>query len=104
MKWKLLLLLPGLLASFSLKAQVSTLDTAFTEYFRRSSGWTGGDATISIPLPDGRTIWLFGDSYINNYNAADNTLPCLFQVRNCFTVQDANDLDEMDTYIDYTKT
>jgi hypothetical protein len=72
-----------------------------------SAGQVGGRAAM-LPSPFrclmGETIWLFGDSYINNYNAADNTLPCLFQVRNCFTVQDANDLDEMDTYIDYTKT
>lgn len=82
----------------------SHIDTTFTEYFRRSTGWTGGDATISVPLPNGNTMWLFGDSYIDHYNSTDNTLPCLFQVRNCFTVQEAADLNIMSTYIDYSST
>lgn len=76
-------------------------DSTFTEYFRRNSnGWTAGDATLSVPLPDGRTIWLFGDSYIVNVDSTDNTLPCLFQVRNCMMVQDADDPSQMTTYID----
>ena len=84
-------------------AQTSYLDQAFTDYFRRSHGWTAGDATISILLPDGRSVWLFGDSFIDHYDSTDNSLPCLFQVRNCFTVQDTDDLNSMTTYIDYSK-
>jgi hypothetical protein len=54
-------------------------DTVFTQYFRRNAGgWTAGDATISVPLPDKRVIWLFGDSYTVNVNTSNNTLPCLF--------------------------
>src|SRR3954452_17100131 len=30
----------------------------------RGRGWTGGDATWSVRLPDGRTAWLFGDTYL----------------------------------------
>jgi len=89
------------LASF---AQSSYIDSTFTNYFRRTQGWTAGDATISIPLPGGKVMWLFGDSYIDNYNAEDNSLPCLFQVRNCFTVQDNNNLNSMTTYIDSSST
>ncbi|MBR9980011.1 MAG: hypothetical protein KFF50_03185, partial [Desulfatitalea sp.] len=29
-----------------------------------NGGWSGGDGTLSIPLPDGRTVWLFGDSLL----------------------------------------
>ncbi|MGE5316519.1 MAG: DUF5005 domain-containing protein [Chloroflexota bacterium] len=80
-------------------------DSTFTEYFRRNSGgWTAGDATLSVPLPDGRTVWLFGDSYIVNVDTTDNTLPCLFQVRNCMMVQDAVDPSLMTTYIDEGQT
>ncbi|MEP7127402.1 MAG: T9SS type A sorting domain-containing protein [Chitinophagales bacterium] len=85
-------------------AQTSYLDPLFTEYFRRTQGWTAGDATISIPLPDGKTMWLFGDSYIDNYQVTDNSLPCLFQVRNSLMVQEADDPNDMTTYIDYSKT
>ncbi len=76
-------------------------DSVFTEYFRpNSGGWTAGDATLSVPLPDGRTIWLFGDSYLENVNTTNNTLSCLFQIRNCMVVQDSIDPALLTTYID----
>ena len=83
----------------------SRFDSVYTEYFRRNSGgWTAGDATISVPLPDGRVIWLFGDSYTANVNPVNNTLPCLFQVRNCFMVQDSADPSSFKTILDTTMT
>lgn len=36
-------------------------DSLFTRY---GDGWTGGDGAISYRLPDGRDIWLFGDTYL----------------------------------------
>lgn len=80
-------------------------DSLYTGYFRiNSGGWTAGDATISVPLPDGRVIWLFGDSYTVNVNMANNTLPCLFQVRNCFMVQDSLNPAVFRTILDTTQT
>jgi hypothetical protein len=39
--------------------------SAFTQLFAASrQGWTGGDGTFSVRLPDGRTAWLFGDSFV----------------------------------------
>jgi hypothetical protein len=86
-------------------ANESRFDSVYTQYFRRNSGgWTAGDATISIPLPDGRVIWLFGDSYTVNVNPVNNTLPCLFQVRNCMMVQDSVDPSVFKTILDTTMT
>jgi hypothetical protein len=80
-------------------------DTVFTEYFRRNSGgWTAGDGTISVPLSDKRVIWLFGDSYIVDVDTTDNTLPCLFQIRNCMMVQDSIDRNAFITYYDSNAT
>ena len=79
-------------------------DDVFTEYFRRTQGWTASDGTISVPLQNGKTIWLMGDSYIDNYNAADNTIPCLFQVRNAILVQDISNPSEITTILDNTQT
>ena len=31
---------------------------------READGFTGGDGVYSVPLPDGRTAWFFGDSFI----------------------------------------
>lgn len=79
-------------------------DDVFTEYFRRTSGWTASDGTISVPLTNGKTIWLMGDSYIDNYNATDNTIPCLFQVRNTLLVQDIASPSDITTILDNTQT
>ncbi len=44
-------------------------DCHYTTLFDRfGDGWTGGDATYSIQLPDGRTIWLFGDTFLGTVN------------------------------------
>lgn len=34
-------------------------------FARQRSGWTGGDATYSAVLPDGRIAWAFGDTFLN---------------------------------------
>ncbi|MEO6149060.1 MAG: DUF5005 domain-containing protein [Mucilaginibacter sp.] len=39
-------------------------DAEYQGYFTRSSGWNSGDGAQSILLPDGRTVWLFGDSFV----------------------------------------
>ena len=41
------------------------LDKEFTNKFdMREPGFTGGDGTYSVELPDGRTVWMFGDTFI----------------------------------------
>jgi hypothetical protein len=45
---------------------------AFTEaevLFHRDPRWLGADAALSIPLGKGRTVWLFGDTFIAKSNA-----------------------------------
>lgn len=45
---------------------------AFTEaevLFHRDPRWLGADAALSVPLGDGRTVWLFGDTFIAKSNA-----------------------------------
>jgi len=36
------------------------------EKFPYKQGWLGGDGAYSIPLSDGRTLWLFGDTFISD--------------------------------------
>ncbi len=67
----------------------SYLDTTFTNYFKRGgNGWNAGDGTSSVALPDGRTLWMFGDSHVDQGVNDDNELPCLFNARNSIMVQD----------------
>lgn len=79
-------------------------DSVFTEYFRRTSEWTASDGSISVPLPEGKSLWLMGDSYIDNFNPADTTIPCLFQVRNSIMVQNILAPTEFKTVLDYSQT
>lgn len=57
-------------------------DVDFTGYFKRTTGIVAADAAVSIPMNNGKSLWLFGDSYIDNYDPLTKTVPCLFQVRN----------------------
>ncbi|MGH2829821.1 MAG: DUF4185 domain-containing protein [Actinomycetota bacterium] len=43
-------------------------------YGNTGQGWTGGDGTYSVPLPDGRTAWIFSDTFLGTVNP-DGTRP-----------------------------
>jgi len=66
-------------------------DKEFTEFFRRSSGWTAGDGALSVALSDGRVLWLFGDSHLDDIDPKTGTMPCLFQARNAGLMQQISD-------------
>jgi hypothetical protein len=55
---------------------------------RNGPGWTGGDATISVRLGDGRVAWLFGDSFIGGVLPDGRRSPASHMVRNAIVVQD----------------
>lgn len=57
-------------------------DNSFTDLFRTEKGWIAGDGAYSIALKNGTTLWAFGDSYMDCYDTATGTVPCLFQARN----------------------
>ncbi len=40
-----------------------TRDAAWDAAFTRTDAWTAGDIGHSLPIPGGRTLWLFGDSF-----------------------------------------
>jgi len=44
------------------------LNTMWNTYGNQGGHWTGGDATISTPLPDGRDAWLFSDTFLGTVN------------------------------------
>jgi hypothetical protein len=46
-----------------------TLDPTFDGYVTENGpGWTGGDGTYSMVLPDGTNLWMWSDSYIGTVN------------------------------------
>lgn len=74
-------------------AQKKTIykDSAVINFFRRTNGWIAGDGAFTVPLSDGRILWLMGDSHIDDYDPATHTIPCLFQVHNAALLQPYGD-------------
>jgi hypothetical protein len=68
-------------------------DRFYNDLFtRRDGGWTGGDGTRSVVLPDGRILWLFGDTFLGTVRS-DRSRPCSApMVRNTFVVQSGDTL------------
>lgn len=74
-------------------------DSQFNKLFTRSSkGLTGADGTYSVYLPDGRTVWIFGDTFLGTVNA-DSTRKKMspMYVRNAFAVQSDSNLTTLYT-------
>lgn len=64
-------------------------DSSFNTMIRtENGGWVAGDATYSIELPDGRTLWLFGDSFIGVVNPDSSLQPGSHMIRNCALIQE----------------
>ena len=52
-------------------------------------GWTGGDGTYSLPLPDGRVLWMWSDSYIGAVDPSTRLRSgWLFTAHNSLTIHD----------------
>jgi len=97
----LFLISTGFLSTLFLEARAQqvavTKDSAVTKFFQRTTGWIASDGGLSVNLSDGRTLWLMGDSHIDDYDTATGTIPCLFQVRNAALLQPAGDWNSATT-------
>jgi len=90
---------------------VAVPDSATAHTFGRASdsrpGWTGGDGSYPVRLPDGRTAWLFGDSFVGTAAPA-STRPARTRpagvasglVRNAIVVQDGTRLTTLHGPVD----
>lgn len=80
----------------------ATIDTKFTKMFARNCcGVTGADGEYSVLLPDGRTIWIFGDSFLGTVNpdrSREKRKPWF--IRNSMAVQEADTLRSLYNVID----
>ncbi len=78
------------------------VDTAFMEFFARDCcGVTGSDGFYSVLLPDERTVWIFGDSFLGIVNpdgTREKRSPVF--IRNAFAVQDGDSLRSLYQVID----
>jgi len=63
----------------------------FTRY---GNGWTGSDATYSMPLPNGRILWMFGDTFLGTVQA-DRSRKGGGLLRNTLVIQDGDELETL---------
>ncbi len=75
-------------------------DSKLNDLFTRTAGWTGGDATYSIKLPNGKHLWMFGDTFIDQVNT-DGSRPSFQLISNSLVLQDG---DEMTTFHSVTNS
>lgn len=70
------------------------VDSNFTSLFQRTGeGFTGGDGTYSVELPDGRSVWIFGDTFLGTIEpdgSRKKSTP--MYIRNSMVVQEGNNL------------
>jgi len=66
------------------------LNELWNTYGDQGGHWTGGDRTASVRLPDGRTAWLFSDTFLGTVNP-DHSRPANTPMpRNTLVVQNAD--------------
>lgn len=68
----------------------ATPDTAYTDVFHRTTGWSGADGAYSVPLGNNRTAWLFSDTLIGDVGA-DGRRANFAMARNSAAIQQGND-------------
>src|ERR1700690_1302185 len=88
----ILLLLPLLFVQTAfLHAQAERTGTVrpCTPSFLFKDGWWGADAAYSIPLADGRSVWIFGDTLYGQERAVNGNDPRM--VRNTIGVSRCDD-------------
>jgi len=73
---------------------VEIADEYNTLFDRDGDGWTGSDGAYSLPLPDGRILWSFGDTFLGTVNP-DYSRPFTGLLNNTFMIQDG---DQMTTF------
>ena len=71
----LLAVLAALIFVARAHASATPCNATFAPETGRTSGWQGADAAYSIPLPDGRDVWIFGDTLYGAQRVVDGNDP-----------------------------
>ncbi len=89
-------------AKSAVEPPIAAIDQKFTTLFARDCcGLTGADGEYSVLLPDGRTVWIFGDSFLGTVKpdrSREKRIPWF--IRNSMVVQDKDSLRTLYNVID----
>lgn len=80
--------LPGAAVDDTVEVAAARQWPAGDRLFRQDARWRGGDAALSIPLSQDRTLWLFGDSFIA---PGERNRIAATMVRNSIAIQEGSD-------------
>lgn len=81
------------LNNLKVKEKSAVPDAEFNNLFTRyGPGWTGGDSTYSVELSDGRTLWIFSDTFLGTVNPDRSRPADTPLIRNSLVVQDGDTL------------
>ena len=61
-------------------------------YSDTGKGWTGADSTYSVPLPGGRTAWVFSDTFLGPVNPDGSRPTTTPFINNSFVIQQGTKL------------
>ena len=100
-KWSAIIILLAVIScgkknqiELSINNNTVRFDSVFYQKFQMTKpGFTGGDGVYSVELQDGRSVWIFGDTFIGEVTpkqTREKTDP--MYIRNCFVVQDNNNM------------
>lgn len=64
------------------------IDSSYLNLFRQTSGLIAGEGTTSLTLSDGRTLWLFGNSHLDDYVVSTGKIPCTVNAHNAAMICD----------------
>ncbi|MCW6006450.1 fibronectin type III domain-containing protein [Micromonospora sp. CPCC 205371] len=73
-------------------ASCGPLNTMFNTYGNTGGRWSGADSTGSVKLPDGRTAWLFSDTFLGTVNADYSRPASTPFIHNSIVVQNGTSL------------
>jgi hypothetical protein len=77
-----------------IKVREVLIDSSFTKKFLpKGEGFTGSDGTYSVELPNGKTVWIFGDTFIGNVTSDNRRLKTTpTYIRNSFVMFEGDQL------------
>lgn len=86
----------------SFSADEVYVDVYYTSLFdREEEGFTGGDGTYSLELPDGSTAWIFGDTFLGGVNPDGSRIRQVpMYIRNSIVLQKADSLRTLYSSLD----
>lgn len=79
-------------AAAAAKMSASDVSVMWNAYGNQGGHWTGGDATVTIPLPDGRVVWIYADTFLGTVNADFSRPQSAPFINNSMVVQTGNTL------------